>query len=295
MTGAEAASGPSRNGNPAIGNHSATAAEDRNARDTPVIVLTYLQSGSGRLRELLAQHPGLTCTSGTGILPLCAQAADAWRSADSHASTRLSPLAVTSTRALTSAIIIALLARAGGRRWCETATADPATAEMFLQLYPGTQVLCLHRRCTDVVHAALNHSTWEVAGPAIAPFIASYPASPAAALTAYWAARTTSLLAFEDSHPGTCRRIRYEDLPDGLHNDDLFEFLGLPRPGITEVPASSRTTDPGPGEPADRVGVAPGRPGAQATFAPQQLPQQLRIEADRLLARLGYPPLALGE
>lgn len=160
------------------------------AHGSPVIVLTYLHSGAERLRDLLARHPGLACTSGTGILPLCAQAAEAWRSADYHASTRLSPLAVNSTRTLASAIIIALLARAGAQRWCETATADPATAETFLQLYPGKRVLCLHRGCVDVVRAALHNSTWGVAGPAIAPFTASYPGSAVAALTAYWAART---------------------------------------------------------------------------------------------------------
>jgi sulfotransferase family protein len=293
VTAARAPGRPPRS--PAGGHDSAATARDSTARGTPVIVLTYPHSGAERLRGLLARHPGLACTSGTGILPLCAQAAGAWGSAEGHAGPRLSPLAATSTRALTSAIISALLARAGGRRWCEITTADPATTGTFLQLYPGTRVLCLHRRCTDVVHAALHASTWGVTGPATAPFTASYPASTAAALTAYWAARTASLLAFEDSHPGTCRRIRHEDLADGLHNDSLLEFLSLPAPVITQVVAGPGTTNPRTGGPADRDGEAPGGSRVQAPFPAQQLPPPLRAEADRLLAQLGYPPLASGE
>ena len=57
MTVAGAPTGPPRNGHPAVGRHSTTAARDSTGHGTPVIVLTYLQSGSGRLRDLLPGIP----------------------------------------------------------------------------------------------------------------------------------------------------------------------------------------------------------------------------------------------
>jgi hypothetical protein len=42
---------------------------DDPAHSIPVIVLASAHSGAGRLGSLLARHPDLACTAGTGILP----------------------------------------------------------------------------------------------------------------------------------------------------------------------------------------------------------------------------------
>ena len=248
----------------------------------PVIVLTYPHAGGGELSSLLARHPDLACTAGTGILPLCEQAAAAWGAVDDRPNGPPSRLAETSTRALATSMITALLVRQGKRRWCEVATAAPDAATAFVRLFPSTRIVCLHRAWQDVVGAAVRASPWGLSGAEFTPFVSAHPASAAAALTAYWVARTTSLLAFEQAHPGICHRVRYEDLA-GDSVSGLSSFLGLadqgPVPSAwlyedSAVPARG-TTSPGPGFPAG------------------QLPPPLLERASALMESLGYQPHGL--
>jgi hypothetical protein len=253
-------------------------------RGAPVIILTYAHSGAERLRSLLARHQDLACTAGTGILPLCEQAVATWRAADGNARGDLSTLAATSTRTMATTIITSLLARTGKRRWCETATTMPATAEAFLQLFPGTRILCLHRAYPDVIRATLDASPWGLAGAAFAPFTTAYPASTIAALTAYWAARTSALLAFEQSHPQACRRVRYEDLAAGPQ-PGLFDFLGLDDP-IQDTPGWDRADEPLASSRAD----GPGMP-----IPVGEIPPPLLAHASELAKALGHEPMRPGQ
>jgi hypothetical protein len=249
-----------------------------------VVVLSYPYSGAERWWSLLAPHPELACTLGTGILPLCEQAAASWRFTDGKANGPLSPLAVTSIRALATSIITCLLARTGKRRWCEFSAAPPGSTGTFGQLYPGTRFVCLHRACPDVIQAALHASPWGLASPAFAPFTAAYPGSTVAALTAYWIARTQPLLDFEDTHPDSCLRVRYEDLDADPRAAGLFAFLGLDNPDHgTPSPAAAAW----PGTDTAPVGPAPRSP-----FPVGQLPLPLLAHANDLTEKLGYPPLS---
>ena len=251
------------------------------AAGAPVIVLTYPHGGTERLWSLLTGHPGLACTAGTGVLPLCEQAAATWRAVDGGTGTRLSPLAASSIRAMTTAVIATVLARDGGRRWCEFATAAPRSAEAFLQIYPQARVLCLHRSCTGFIQDAVRASPWGLAGPEYAPFTAAYPASTPAALTACWTAATTPLIEFEEAHPDACMRVRREDLTDGAYPAGLLAFLGLEAPR-----AGHRGPDaPSPGSP-------PPGPAHPAPFPADQIPAPLLAQAGHLTSKLGYPPLA---
>lgn len=260
--------------------HVHDTAEQPGADRATVIVLTYRHAGAERLRSLLTMHPDLTCTDGTGLLPLCEQAAATWRGVEGRTDARLSRLAASSIRALTMPIITTVLARQGGRRWCDFVTAPPRAAETFLQLYPQTRFLVLHRSCADVVDAAIHAGPWGLAGPECAPFTAAHPASAVAALTAYWTAFTAPLIAFEESHPDVCRRIRYEDFADDPYAADLFEFLGIkaPMPGLA---------DP---ESPDDANSSPGRVD-RAPFPTDRVPAPLLAQADNLARKLGYPLL----
>jgi hypothetical protein len=246
----------------------------------PVIVLTYRHAGGERLQSLLSMHPDLVCTSGTGILPLCEQAAATWRSVEGRTDARLSRLAASSISALTMPVITTVLARQGGRRWCEFAAAPPRTAETFLQMYPQTRLLCLHRSCADVIDAAIHADPWGLSGPEYASFITAHPASTVAALTAYWTAVTAPLIAFEESHPAACRRVRYEDLADDRYPDDLFPFLGLQAPRL----GLAGREDP------DDASPSSGR-ADRAPFPADQVSAPLLAQAESLTSQLGYPPL----
>lgn len=261
--------------------NAAVANIDGAASRSAVIVLTYPHAGAERLRSLLTRDPGLAFTSGTGILPLCDSAAATWRGVEGRsADAPLSKLAASSIRALTMPVITSVLARQGGRRWCEFAYAPPRSAETFLQLYPQTRVLCLHRSCVDVIDTAVHAEPWGLSGPAYVPFTSAHPASTVAALTAYWNAITTQLITFEESHPEACRRVRYEDLAGDQYPDGLFAFLGAeaPRPGLADLMSP------------DDAKPAPGRPG-RAPFPVEQVPASARAQADSLATKLGYPPL----
>jgi hypothetical protein len=260
------------------------AGPESTARAAPVIVLTSACSGADWLLSLLDRHPDLSCTSGTGILPLCEQAAAVWRNADGQAGGPLSPLAAASTRALASGIITSVLAREGKRRWCEAATAPPRTAETFLQIYPGTSVLCLHRACPDVVRAILRASPWGIAGGGFAPFISAHPGSTVAALAGYWAAQTGDLLAFERAHPEACLRVRYEDLAaaPGDTLGKVASFAGIGEIGQQAAPRA---------ENGAVAAAEPGNPAPQGPLPVGQIPLALLTRVNDLLQKLDYPPL----
>jgi hypothetical protein len=260
------------------------AGPESTARAAPVIVLTSACSGADWLLSLLDRYPDLSCTSGTGILPLCEQAAAVWRKADGQADGPLSALGAASTRALASGIITSVLAREGKRRWCEAATAPPRTAETFLQLYPGTSVLCLHRAYPEVVRAIIRASPWGIVGGAFAPFISAHPASTVAALAGYWATQTGDLLAFERAHPQACLRVRYEDLataPDDTLGK-IASFAGIGGIGHQAAPSAEHGTV---------AAAEPGNPAPQVPLPTDQIPPALLTRVNDLLLQLDYPPL----
>jgi hypothetical protein len=264
-------------------------ARDERGRPGPVVVLTYAHAGSAQLQAALADHPELACTSGTGVLPLCEQAAAAWRRVEDRPDDAvLSPLAATSIRSLVGMMLTTITAKTGRRRWCETATAQADAAQTFLALYPNTRFVCLHRACDGVIRTALATRPWGLSGPAFAPFTAAFPASTVAALAAYWTAYAGPLLAFESAHPDVCRRVLFEDLdgaPEAMASE-LASFLGLtgaaPRP---PAPAA---------QPLVQTEASASQPPAQPDDLPLpvgQLPPLLVAQVNELHAQLGYPLL----
>jgi Sulfotransferase family len=265
------------------------AGPGRAVRQRPVVVLAYAYSGAARIQRLLARSTVLACTSGTGLLPLCAQAAAAWRRVDDRDGP-LSPLAVSSIRALAASMITAILADAGRSRWCEISFSPPAAAEAFLQLYPGTKFICLHRSCPDVIRAGVEANPWGLAGTSLGPFTSAYPGSSAAAIAAYWAECAQALLRFEEAHPGVCRRVRYEELADypDPQTREIFAFLELD----AEIPCLVLdATISAPHEEAG-PGGEPGAALAGVQVPSGHLPAPLRERVNDLQALLGYAPIA---
>ena len=251
-------------------------------RAAPVIALTFTGAGADHLRQLLSGLDGLACTAGTGVLPLCHQAATAWQMVDSRAGAGLSSLAATSIRALSTTLLTAVLAREGGSRWCEFAIAPPLTAETFLRLYPQTRFLIVHRRAEAVIRAVLTADPWGLAGAEFAPFVSAHPASTVAALASYWAAHTSSLLEFERNHNGSCLRIRMEDVHSSpaLALRDISQFLALDVAERSVLPGTALD------EPtADSV------PGDAGELPVDQIPPPLLARLNELHERLGYPAL----
>jgi hypothetical protein len=250
----------------------------------PVIVLTYGYAGARQLQRLLTDQPELATTFGTGLLAACDQAASAWRQVERRPEGKLSPLARTSIRAMASGMIATITARAGRPRWCETAAAERSAAEVFLDLFPGTRFVCLHRACQDVIYATLQASPWGLTGQAYVAYTASYPANTTAALAAWWVSHAAPVLAFEQDHPQACLRVRYEDLAagPGQAENSIRDFLGLRSPSIA-LPEL-------PGDPVMAMTGAD-RPGCGAELPASQLPPLLLAQVNELHTRLGYPTL----
>ena len=247
-----------------------------------VVILSYANAGAERLRSLLAGRPELACTSGTGLLPLCEQAAFTWQQVEERDGP-LSALAAASIRALAGSAVTSLLAQTGKSRWCETAMASPHSAETFLELFPDTKFLCLHRNCTDVIDAAIQENPWGLSGPSLAPFVATHPGNSVAAVAAYWASRTESLLAFEEAHPGACHRVRREDL-GGNPDQTASEICGFLRlDGNLGAAPSWLSTD--------STDASGDRAQDRAQIPADRIPAPLIGPLNGLLTRLGYTPL----
>jgi hypothetical protein len=265
---------------------SCPAGEAASSRADPVIVLAYSGSEAGRLRSLLSEFPGMACTTGTGIVPLCDQAMTIWQAADGRPGGGFSALAAASVRALTAGLLTAVLAREGGSRWCEFVSAPPLAAGTFALLYPQARFLTVHRQASAVVRSSLAENRWGLSGPEYAPFVSAHPASAAAALASYWAARTMQQLEFEQAHQESCLRVRIEDLSaDAAQTiQDIAGFLSAD-PAIGPL---SLTQDQDPSGPAAQEPPAAGLPL-------NQFPAALVAKLNELHRELGYPPLTPAE
>jgi hypothetical protein len=250
----------------------------------PIILFSYAHSGAWQVQGLLAADAGLACTSRTGIVPLCAAAAETWRRVEGRDAPVMSRLATASVRGLVTAQVTTILASAAGKtRWCELATADPGAAQWFLQVFPHTVFVCVHRNCLDMIRAGVAASPWGLHGQGLAPYLLPYAGNSVAALAAYWADSTEMLLAFEAANPQITYRVRSEDATDELSEPltALRAWLGLDgeRGGTFAEPADS--AEPGGG----KAFLFP-----ESELPYEMIPPQLGQRISRLHAELGYAP-----
>jgi hypothetical protein len=259
------------------------ATADAGAPNSPIIVLSYGYAGAERVQNALAVGSSLCCTSGTGVIPQCAAAAEAWRRIEGRPGMTLSRLAAAAIRGLVTAQIGAILASSGQPRWCELAIAAPGGAETFLQVFPDAHFVCVHRSCLDVIRAGVQANPWGLQGQGFRPFLLAYPGNSVAALAAYWAASTEQLLGFERANQQATDRVRYEDVTSqpGQALAAVRAALGFGNTERDGIPPAQRGWLT---EPADTPA------GPDATVPVEMIPQPLRQHITSLHAELGYPP-----
>jgi hypothetical protein len=251
--------------------------------NSPIIVLSYAYAGAERVQNALAVGSSLGCTSGTGIIPQCAAAAEVWRRIEGQQGTTMSRLAAAAIRGLVTAQIAAILASSGQPRWCELATAAPGAAETFLQVFPDAHFVCVHRSCLDVIRAGVQANPWGLQPQSFRPFLLAYPGNSVAALAAYWVTSTEQLLGFERANQQATDRVRAEDVTaqPGQALAGVRAALGIGDTESDNIPPAQRgwLTEPG---------GAPAQP--DATVPAEMIPQPLRERITDLHAELGYPP-----
>jgi hypothetical protein len=117
-----------------------------------------------------------------------------------------------------------------------------------------------------------------------------------AALGRYWLEQVKAISRFEGKHPGSCHRIRYEDLvsePEPVIQS-MFDFLGVQRVGgISQACFGIEHAANGPGDSkiwfTDRIGTS--SVGGGIRVPAHRLPDELRKEISHVLRELGYEPL----
>jgi hypothetical protein len=253
----------------------------RDSPDGPIIVLSYPHSGAGKLSRLLSASGSLACTSGTGIVPLCHTAMVTWQQAEESGQPG-SALAAKSVRALATQMITIILARTGASRWCETTFTNNAAATIFRQIFPAATFVCVHRSLRAVLAEGIRAYPWGLGASPFWPFAGPHPGNDASTITAFWAARTEDLLAFEASHSAACVRIRHEDLvaDTGARAAELYTHLGLNSSDLTAL--SHLPPDVGHHDGRDE-------PDQQRALPVDHLPPKLLAKATELHRKLDYP------
>jgi hypothetical protein len=246
----------------------------------PIIVMGYPYSGAALIQQLLSAGTTLACTQGTGIIPLCAIAAETWQRLEGQPGRPASPLAIASVRRLVTTQVTTLLAAGGQGRWCELATVSPDAAAPFLQVFPGATFICVHRASTSVIRAGVQASPWGLQGQIARSYLTSYPGNSVAALAAHWADATRSLLAFEAANPRASHRVRYEDVMT-----DPDRALA---PVMTSLALRRAAGDGGLGRP-EPPGQDP-QAAAEDKVPAEMIPEPLLDSIGALHAELGYPP-----
>lgn len=255
----------------------------------PLICLCYAHSGMAWLKPLLSDSLGIVCTQGTGLLPLCEQAAATWGEVENRDG-RLSALAQASIRSMVGAMNTVVLAGASGSSWCEIAIAQPTAARTYLKIFPAAKFLCLHRHCLDVIRSVARTYPWGLTDSPFDQFTATFGGTVAPA-AAYWRKHTEAMLEFEEDYPAACLRINHEDVthdPSAVM-DQIWRFVGSSQPGNLTL---RNVIDDSPGQTSNASMAVTGDADDPIRQVPvNQIPAQLRAEIDSLLAQLGYQGL----
>lgn len=130
------------------------------------------------------------------------------------------------------------LARRGRKLYCDKSLGTAVYADLLLRIYPGARFICLYRHPTDMISSGLEACPWGLNGYGFDRYIAESPGNSVMALARYWLDGATAIATVEEEHPGSCHRVRYEDLvanPERVA-EGIFRFLG-----VEDVPGIAKT------------------------------------------------------
>jgi hypothetical protein len=266
-----------------------------------VFILSASRSGSTLLRFILDSHPELACPPETSIASMCAQVVRSWSIAETAGdeSTSLTaavpppPEALAATREIVDRMFGRYLARRGKARWCDKSLDSFMHAELLLQIYPEAKFLCLYRHCMDVIASGVEACPWGLTRFGFDAFAAQSPGNSVAAIGGYWLHCAQGMMPFEERHPESCHRVRYEDMvtrPEEV-TAEILKFLGCEQaPGITQACFDTAHEGNGPGDEKlwFTTKVDSNSMGRGVSVPAAALPGPLRGMINEALAKLGY-------
>jgi hypothetical protein len=269
--------------------------------ESPVFVLTSSRSGSTLLRFILDSHPELACPPETTVASSCASLLRSWAILEEAGSegrpltdtADVPPAGIAVVQSAIDGLFSSYLRRRGKQRWCDKSLDSHMHADLLAQAYPQAKFICLYRHCMDVIASGTEACPWGLHRFGFDPFVAQYPGNSVAAIGAYWMSCAQEILKFEEGHPASCHRIRYEDLVTAPEEtvSAMFGFLGVAQvPGITrecfKIPHESN----GPGD--EKIWftdqVTPTALGRGVRVPAGALPPPMLDEINEALAKLDY-------
>jgi len=265
----------------------------------PIFILSGPRRGSTLLRYILDTHSQIASPGEIklGMLVRHLEAAVRFtRGEPAH----LLPLderpdwSLAEARALADRIMGAYAAQKGKLTWCEKSIDDVHHLDVLQQVFPEARFICLHRDCLDVVQSCLDCGRNGFMEE-LAPYAARQPENLVAAMTTAWVEHTAVVLDFEQAHPGSCHRVRYEDLVAAPEEclRPLLAFVGVEWEEGLLAAVFTAHHDQGGGDPKIRFAqrIEASRVGGGQRVNVASIPPAARRAADELSARLGYPPL----
>lgn len=211
-----------------------------------MFVLCMGRSGSTLLRLILDSHPDLACPPETNIPALCSQLAVVWSLIEGaplslqrgDAPPVIPDAAIAGIRQTMDLMTRPYLERRGKKRYCDKSLGTADHANLLLRVYPGARFICLFRHPMDMISSGLEACPWGLNGYGFDRYIADSPGNAVMALARYWLDGAAAIAAVEEQYPGSCHRVRYEDLvadPERVAAG-IFDFIGVGRmPGIGEA------------------------------------------------------------
>jgi hypothetical protein len=280
---------------------SMTVTDDSVTAVPPVFVLCGARSGSTLLRFILDAHPDVACPPETNIPALCTQLATVWSliegaplSPDRGAEPPVIPdAAIARVRHTVDLMTGSYLGRRGRKRYCDKSLGTARFADLLVRVYPKARFVCLHRHPMDMISSGIEACPWGLTGYGFDPYIAASPGNIVLALARYWNDNTAAILGAEERFPGSCHRVRYEDLVTDPERtaDEIFRFLGVASaPGVTRQCFTAERERSGPADYKiwHTSRISPASVGRGWTVPVGRIPPQVLSQTNEMAARLGY-------
>jgi hypothetical protein len=269
--------------------------------DDPVFVLCIARSGSTLLRLVLDTHPDLACPPETNMPALCSQLAVVWSLIEGaplslqrgDAPPAVPDAAIAGIRTTMDLMTAPYLARRGKNLYCDKSLGTAVYVDLLKRIYPKARFICLYRHPMDMISSGLEACPWGLKGYGFDPYIAESPGNSVMALARYWLDGASAIAAVEEKHPGSCHRVRYEELvasPERVAAG-IFDFIGVqPAPGIGEAVFEGEHERFGP---ADHKiwytsAISQGSVGRGDALPIGLIPPPVLESMNGLLDRLGY-------
>ncbi len=260
--------------------------------DNPVFVLTAARCGSTLMRRLLDAHPKVTCPPELNTAAIARTTFTTWMTTEDQATAaERERAAIDQSRRSLEAVMDWHRRAAAKPVYCEKSLINAEHADLLVRLFPDARFICLYRHAMDVVASIVESSPWGFRYYGVSPYIP--PDNFVYGLTQYWIDRTARILAFEESHPDQCARVRYEDLvrsPESVLRrcTDLIGLAWDPAV-LSSAWTQGLVAGPGDGNQAYTDGLHSRSIGTGAAVDVELIPEITLGVVNDLLARLQYP------